>query len=75
VVVSDLPWARERLRHGENAVFVRTDPDSVANGILRLLTDAAAARTVANEGLELVSTELNRSDQIRRLGELYDSIT
>lgn len=75
VVVSDLPWARERLRHGQNAMLVATDAESVAESVLHVLTDQPAAKALAAEGQMLVSSEMDRSDQIRRLGDLYDSVT
>jgi glycosyltransferase involved in cell wall biosynthesis len=74
VVVSDLPWAAERLRNGHTAMLVAIEPESVARAILHLLQDAPAARAMAAEGQGLVAREMNRADQISRLGALYESV-
>jgi glycosyltransferase involved in cell wall biosynthesis len=75
VVVSDLPWARERLRDGENALIVPAAPDSVAAAVASVLGSPERADALARAGREMVETKMNREREMDRLDALYREVT
>jgi glycosyltransferase involved in cell wall biosynthesis len=73
-VVSDLPWAREALAHGTNALLVPIAPEPVADAVAGLLTDRAAAAQLGAAGRRLVIETVDRRRQLARLDRLYQEL-
>ena len=72
IVASDLPSIREVLRDGENALLVAPgDPEALARGIDRLLSDRALAARLAGEARKDVAqyTWNHRAQSLRRIFE------
>ena len=70
VVVSDLPWAREELEHGRDALVVPLDADEVAAAIERALDDPALGAA----GRMLAEAELDPDACSARIDALYRSV-
>jgi glycosyltransferase involved in cell wall biosynthesis len=70
VVVSDLPWAREELVDGKQALLTKLDPIAVAGAIDRALDDGQ----LGTEGRTLAETELEPSTWSRRIDALYRAV-
>jgi L-malate glycosyltransferase len=71
VVVSDLPWAREELVHGEQALLVPLDPEAVADAIGRVLDDRHLADRLGSGGRRLAAAELDPARCTARIDGLY----
>jgi glycosyltransferase involved in cell wall biosynthesis len=68
ILASDLPSMREALTHGENAWLVEPDdPDALAAGLARLLTDEQLRTTLGARGRLAVTehTWVRRAERIR----------
>jgi glycosyltransferase involved in cell wall biosynthesis len=74
VVVSDLPWARDELRPGREAVFVPLERDAIADAIERLLDDRSFARRLSESGRESAVRELDPSLSAARIDQFYRSV-
>jgi glycosyltransferase involved in cell wall biosynthesis len=74
VVVSDLPWARDELEPGGNALLVSLDAHDVADAISRVLDDPALAERLGAAGRALAFTELDPARSAARVDELYKSV-
>lgn len=74
VVVSDLPWAREELVDGEQALLVRLDATAVADAIGRVLDDTDLADRLGAAGRRLAVAELDPATCTARIGSLYREI-
>jgi glycosyltransferase involved in cell wall biosynthesis len=70
VVVSDLPWAREELEHGRNALLTPLEAEGVAAAIERALDDPS----LGEEGRRLAQAELDPAVCSARIDELYRSV-
>jgi glycosyltransferase involved in cell wall biosynthesis len=73
VVVSDLPWAREELAPGGQAVLVALDAGEVADAIGRVLGDVSLAQRLTAAGRVLAVTELDPVACAARVDALYES--
>jgi len=73
-VVSDLPWAREALTDGENALLVPIAPEPVADAATRLLTDGATAARLGSAGRRLAMETVDRRRESARLDRLYQEL-
>src|SRR5204863_55536 len=71
VVVSDLPWARDELAPGGQALLVPLEPEAVAYAVGRVLDDEALAARLANAGRKLALSELDPEGCAARVDELY----
>jgi glycosyltransferase involved in cell wall biosynthesis len=74
VVVSDLPWAREELAPGGQALLTQLDPESVAEAIGRVLDDGDLACRLGERGRELALAELDPSVSRARIDALYRQV-
>ena len=74
VIVSDLPWAREELAPGGQALLAPLQPDAVAEAIGRVLDDAALAERLAASGRTLAVSELDSVACAARVEQLYRSV-
>ena len=74
VVVSDLPWARDELAPGGQALLVQLEPEAVADAIGRVLDDVALAEQLGNAGRALAVSELDPEACAARVDELYRSV-
>jgi glycosyltransferase involved in cell wall biosynthesis len=70
VVVSDLPWAREELEHGLNALLTPLAAEDIAAAIERALDDPS----LGEEGRRLAQAELDPAACSARIDELYRSV-
>jgi glycosyltransferase involved in cell wall biosynthesis len=70
VVVSDLPWAREELEDGRNALLTPLDPDAVAAALGRALDGPS----LGVEGRSLAEAELDPDRCSARIDALYRSL-
>jgi glycosyltransferase involved in cell wall biosynthesis len=74
VVVSDLPWARDELGPGGQALLVPLRADAIAEAIGRALDDDALAARLAEEGRSLAVAELDSRAAAARIDALYRSV-
>jgi glycosyltransferase involved in cell wall biosynthesis len=70
VVVSDLPWARDELADGRNALLTRLDVGDVAGAIERALGDPSLGAA----GRALAEAELDPAACTARIGALYRTV-
>jgi L-malate glycosyltransferase len=70
VVVSDLPWARDELVNGSQALLTPLEPFALAEAIERALDD----KRLGAEGRKLAETELDPSTWNTRIDALYRSV-
>jgi glycosyltransferase involved in cell wall biosynthesis len=70
VVVSDLPWAREELLDGKQALLTALEPTAVAEAIEKALDN----EQLEVEGRRLAETELDPSTLNTRIDALYRSV-
>jgi glycosyltransferase involved in cell wall biosynthesis len=71
VVISDLPWAREELNPGENALLVPLDAEAVAAAIRGLIDDPERAARLGAAGHALAAAELDPAACTARIDALY----
>jgi glycosyltransferase involved in cell wall biosynthesis len=74
VVVSDLPWTREHLKDGGNALLVPSEPEPVAAAIASVLGSPTRAESLARAGRETVEANMNREREMDRLDALYREV-
>ena len=74
MIVSDLPWARDDLTDGENALIVPVTAEAVAAAVASVLASPDRAYTLARAGRELVETKMNREREMDRLDALYREV-
>lgn len=70
-VLSDLPWVRELIEPGTDALTVQVDPEDVARAIGTVLRDRELAARLGARGRELVATHLDREQELGRLVDFY----
>jgi glycosyltransferase involved in cell wall biosynthesis len=70
-VLSDLPWARELIEPGADALLVQPEPGEIAAAIERVLRDPALASSLSERGRALVERHRNRDRETDRLIHLY----
>jgi glycosyltransferase involved in cell wall biosynthesis len=71
VVVSDLPWVRELIAPGRDALVVPVEPEAVAAAILRVLDDRELAASLGRRGRLLAETHRDRRAEMDRLADVY----
>jgi L-malate glycosyltransferase len=74
VVVSDLPWVRELIEPGRDAVVVPVDAGAVADGVQRILRDPGTADALARRGRALAVAHRNQATEMERLADLYHAL-
>jgi glycosyltransferase involved in cell wall biosynthesis len=74
VVVSDLPWAREELSDGENAVLVPLEADAVAAAVVGILNDPQLRDRLGASGRALAAVELDPAECSARIDALYRAL-
>jgi glycosyltransferase involved in cell wall biosynthesis len=70
VVVSDLPWARDELEDGRNALLAPLDAEAVAHAIERALDDD----TLGPAGRAVAQAELDPAACTSRIDALYRAV-
>lgn len=70
VVVSDLPWAREELEHGSNALLTPLEARAVAAAVERALDEPS----IGLSGRRLAEAELDPEASGKRIDALYRSV-
>jgi glycosyltransferase involved in cell wall biosynthesis len=73
-VLSDLPWTRELITPGAEALLVSVQTDAVAAAITRLLEDRELADSVKLSALELVRVNRDARREMDRLEAFYFSL-
>ncbi len=73
-VVSDLPWARELIEPGRDALLVQVDPAEIADAVERVLTDPELAGEMATRGRALAELHRDRDRETDRLIALYERV-
>lgn len=73
-VISDLPWAREWIEDGEQAMLVPARPEPVAEALVSLLRDASLRTRLGERGRRLVEQQMDRDTQMSRVDDLYRSL-
>ena len=71
VVVSDLPWVRELIAPGRDALVVPVEPEAVAGAILRVLEDRELADDLGRRGRLLAEAHRDRRAEMDRLADVY----
>jgi glycosyltransferase involved in cell wall biosynthesis len=74
-VVSDLPWAHEWIKDGQDALVTAIEPSQVASSVIRLLRDEALAASLAHSGRQLVERHHARRSEIDRLVSEYTALS
>jgi glycosyltransferase involved in cell wall biosynthesis len=70
-VLSDLPWTRELIEDGRQALLVEPRPEPVAAALERVLGDAALAETLRAQGRRIIELHHDRDAEMNRLEGLY----
>ena len=70
-VLSDLPWTRELITPGAQALLVDVRTEAVATAITRLLDDRELADSVKRSALELVRANRDARREMDRLEAFY----
>lgn len=73
-VLNALPHYRELVAHEESAYFVDANPDSIADGINRLLGDQALRTKIASNALSIVQQQGDLDEQARRVERRYQEL-
>jgi L-malate glycosyltransferase len=71
VVVSDLPWVRELIAPGADALVVPVEPEAVAAALLRVLGDRELAADLGRRGRRLAEAHRDRRAEMDRLADVY----
>ena len=71
VVVSDLPWAREELEDGRNALLTPLEPNAVAAALAQALEEPE----LGVAGRALAEAELDPGKCTARIDALYQAMT
>jgi glycosyltransferase involved in cell wall biosynthesis len=74
VVLSDLPWARDELKPGREALIVPLKTESIAEAISGLLDDASLASRLGEKGRSRALAELDLAGSAERIDALYRSV-
>jgi glycosyltransferase involved in cell wall biosynthesis len=74
VVLSDLPWVRELIVPGRDAVVVPVDAAAVAGGLLAVLGDGRRADALARRGRALAEAHRDREAEMDRLAGVYRAL-
>ena len=74
VVVSDLPWVRELIAPGRDAVVVPVDAAAVARGVLGILRDGRRADELASRGRALAEAHRDQGAEMDRLAGVYRTL-
>jgi glycosyltransferase involved in cell wall biosynthesis len=74
VVVSDLPWAREELAPGGQALLAPLAVEAVAKAILLVLDDGDLAGRLGAAGRALAVDELDPARSVARIDALYRQV-
>jgi glycosyltransferase involved in cell wall biosynthesis len=74
VVVSDLPWVRELITPGRDALVVPIDARAVAVALDRVLGDPELAGALGRRGRRLAEAHRDRRAEMDRLADVYRSL-
>lgn len=66
-VIADLPVYREMVEHGSSAWMTPLSPLMIADALVRLLTDGAVRKRIANGGREVVVERADWERQLQRV--------
>jgi glycosyltransferase involved in cell wall biosynthesis len=70
-ILSRLPRYEEVVAHGESAYFVEIAPESIADGVIRLLGDRVLHERIARTGRQLVAAHADFERDVARMEEKY----
>jgi len=70
-IVSRLSRYEELVTHGESAYFVDLTPESIADGVIRVLQDAALRERIASMGRAIVATHADFDRDVDRVETKY----
>jgi glycosyltransferase involved in cell wall biosynthesis len=70
-ILSRLPRYEEQVTHGESALFVDISPESIADGVIRMLEDADLRERIASAGREIVATHADLDRDADRMEAKY----
>src|SRR5689334_5470101 len=70
-IVSRLSRYEELVTHGESAYFVDLTPESIADGVIRVLQDAALRERIASMGRAIVATHADFDRDVDRVEMKY----
>ncbi len=73
-ILARLPRYEELVRHGESAYFVDTTPAGVAEGVTRLLADAALRGRIAHGGRAIVERDADFDADVVRVEAAYRAL-
>jgi glycosyltransferase involved in cell wall biosynthesis len=75
-ILSQLRRYEELVTHGESAFFVDISPESIADGVIRLLEDAALRERIASTGREIVAKHADFDRDVERVeGKYYELLS
>jgi len=70
-ILSRLARYEELVTHGESAYFVDVTPESIADGVIRMLGDATLRERIAGIGREIVATHADFDREVDRVEAKY----
>jgi hypothetical protein len=70
-ILSRLPRYEELVTHGESALFVDVSPESIADGVIRMLDDAELRERIAAAGREIVAIHADFDRDVERVETKY----
>jgi glycosyltransferase involved in cell wall biosynthesis len=73
-VVSDLPWVRELIEPGNEALAVDIDPGALADAVLQVFAQPDLAARLGEGGRRLVIRDLDRERHLDSLVDVYHQL-
>ncbi len=74
VVASDLPWAREWLTDGRDALLVPARPEPVADALASILGQPELAARLGSCGRALVTERATHAAEMAKVSEIYETL-
>jgi glycosyltransferase involved in cell wall biosynthesis len=70
-VLSRLPCYEEVVAHEESAYFVDISPESIANGVVQLLSNTGLRNRIIRNGLQIVRSQADFETEVKRVEQQY----
>jgi glycosyltransferase involved in cell wall biosynthesis len=76
VVATDVGGVSEVIKEGQTGLLMPIrDPEAIARGVFRLLSDPATAMALASAGRDLVSRQYREADMVENVERYYRELT
>jgi glycosyltransferase involved in cell wall biosynthesis len=73
-IATDVTGSREIIKDNETGLLVKTDPESLRNGILKLLNQATLRENLGTKARQYVIDNFSLTSQIKKELEIYENL-